>query len=416
MTSDVVTDASDSAGSVPERDAPAGPLVGLRVLDSATLFAGPLAASLLGDMGADVIKIEHPTAGDPLRGHGHGVDGVSLLWKTLSRNKRTMTLLLSHPRGRDVMLELISTADVLIENFRPGTLERWGLGPDRLAEVNPGLVVARVTGFGQKGPMAHRPGFGTLAESMSGFAHITGYADGPPTLPPFGLADGIAALATALSVVSALHERDRSGLGQVIDLAIIEPILAILGPQVTVYDRLGIVQGRTGNRSFNNAPRNLYRTRDDRWLAISTSAQTVAERVVRLVGREDLVAQPWFASGRGRAEHVDELDEAVGAYVGARTAAEVIDAFDAVGAAVAPVYDAADIVADPQYAALGTFRRMEDDEVGSILVQDLIYRFSRTPGRVRWTGRPLGADTDAVLSEVGIDRAAIDELRAGGVV
>jgi len=393
-----------------------GPLSGLRVVDIATIFAGPLSATLLGDLGADVIKVEHPTAGDPARGHGHGVNGVSLLWKTLSRNKRTMTLLLSEPKGRDVLLELVRDADVLVENFRPGTLERWGLGPERLAEVNPGLVVARVTGFGQVGPMSHRPGFGTLAESMSGFAHITGEPDGPPTLPPFGLADGIAALATALAVVSAINERSRSGLGQVIDLAIIEPILAILGPQVTVYDRLGIVQGRTGNRSFNNAPRNLYRTRDGRWLAVSTSAQSVAERVMRLVGRAELIDEPWFSSGRGRADHVEELDAAVGGYIGARDADAVIDEFDRVGAAVAPVYDASDIASDPQYAALGTFKRLEDDEVGAILVQDLFFRFSRTPGAVRWTGRALGADTDSILAELGFDADAIAALHAEGVV
>ena len=393
-----------------------GPLSGLRVIDTATIFAGPLAATLLGDLGAEVIKVEHPTAGDPARGHGHGVNGVSLMWKTLSRNKRTMTLLLSHPKGREVLLDLVRTADVLVENFRPGTLERWGLGPDVLADVNPRLVLARVTGFGQTGPMAHRAGFGTLAESMSGFAHITGDPDGPPTLPPFGLADGITALATALAVVSALNEREQSGLGQVVDLAIIEPILAILGPQVTVYDRLGIVQGRTGNRSFNNAPRNLYRTKDGRWLAISTSAQSIAERVMRLVGRPELIDEPWFASARGRAEHVDLLDEAVGSYIAARTSDEVTEEFDRVGAAVAPVYDASDIVEDPQYRALGTFKRMEDDEVGSILVQDLFFRFSRTPGGVRWTGRPLGSDTEAILMELGVERGTVAALREEGIV
>jgi crotonobetainyl-CoA:carnitine CoA-transferase CaiB-like acyl-CoA transferase len=393
-----------------------GPLVGLRVLDTATLFAGPMAASVLGDLGADVIKVEHPRMGDPLRGHGHGVDGVSLWWKVLSRNKRTLSLLLSDGAGRDLFLELIRTSDVLIENFRPGTLERWGLGPDVLHEANPGLIVARVTGFGQSGPMAHRPGFGTLAESMSGFAHITGEADGPPTLPPFGLADGIAALATAVAVLAAVQERERSGLGQVVDLAIIEPILAVLGPQVTVFDRLGVVQGRTGNRSFNNAPRNLYRTKDDRWVGISTSAQTIAERVVRLVGREDMIAEPWFASGRGRADHVEELDAAVGGYIAARTAEEVTREFDAVGAAVAPVMDASDIAADPQYAALKTFVRHEDDEVGPLLLQNVMFRMSRTPGAVRWPGRALGADTDEILGELGVDGKAIAQLREDGVV
>src|SRR5579872_1302993 len=211
------------------------------------------------------------------------------------------------------MTELVKNADVLIENFRPGTLERWNLGPERLMELNPRLVLLRTTAFGQFGPYAGRPGFGTIAESMSGFATITGQADGPPTLPPFGLADGIAGLAGTIATMFALFHRDaRQGCGQVVDLAIIEPILTILGPQPTVYDQLGIIQPRTGNRSVNNAPRNTYLTADGRWLAVSTSAQPIAERVMRLVGRPELVDEPWFATGRERAQHADELDDAVG--------------------------------------------------------------------------------------------------------
>lgn len=393
-----------------------GPLQGLRVLDVSTLFAGPIAATVLGDLGAEVLKIEHPTLGDPVRGHGHAKDGISLTWKTLGRNKRTVTLKLSDPRGRDLFLDLVATADVVIENFRPGTLERWGLGPDVLTERRPGLVLARVTGFGQRGPMSRRPGFGTLAESMSGFAHSTGYPDGPPTLPPFGLADGIAALATAFGVLAALRHRDATGEGQTIDLAIIEPILALLGPQVTVYDQLGIVQKREGNRSINNAPRNIYRTRDDRWAAISTSAQSIAERVMRLVGRPELIDEPWFATGRQRAEHAAELDEAVGSWIAARTLDEVVAEFEAVDAAVAPIYDAADIAKDPQYAALGTFVELDDPELGPLVLQNVMMRLSRTPGSVEWAGRPLGADTDAVLDELGIDDRTRDALRADGII
>jgi crotonobetainyl-CoA:carnitine CoA-transferase CaiB-like acyl-CoA transferase len=393
-----------------------GPLQGLRVLDVSTLFAGPIAATVMADLGAEVIKIEHPTLGDPVRGHGHARDGISLTWKTLGRNKRTVTCKLSDPRGRDLFLDLVATADVVIENFRPGTLERWGLGPDVLMARRPGLVLARVTGFGQTGPMSRRPGFGTLAESMSGFAHSTGYPDGPPTLPPFGLADGIAALATAFGILAALRHRDATGEGQTIDLAIIEPILSLLGPQVTVYDQLGIVQQREGNRSINNAPRNIYRTRDGRWAAISTSAQSIAERVVRLVGRPDLIDEPWFATGRERAEHADELDEAVGAWIAARDLDEVVAEFEAVDAAVAPIYDAADIAGDPQYAALGTFVELDDPELGPLVLQNVFMRLSRTPGAVEWAGRPLGADTDALLDELGVDARTREALRADGVV
>lgn len=392
-----------------------GPLKGLRVLEVATLFAGPIAATFLGDLGAEVIKVEHPTRPDPSRGHGPSRDGVGLWWKVLGRNKRTMTLDLSAAAGADVLVELARDADVLIENFRPGTLERWGLGYDRLAASNPRLVLARVTGFGQVGPMSRQPGFGTLAEAMSGFAALTGEPEGPPILPPFGLADGIAALATAFAVMAALHARAASGRGQVVDLAIIEPIMWLLGPQVTAFDQLGWVQPRTGNRSTNNAPRNLYRSADGRWLAVSTSSQSIAERVMRLVGRPDVVGEAWFASGRGRAEHVDVLDPAVAAWIGARPAEEVIAAFEAAEAAIAPIEDVRDIAADPQYAALGSFPTVDDPELGPIRMQGQLFRMSATPGSIRWTGRPQGADTEDILREAGLgDR--IVTLRAAGVI
>lgn len=395
--------------------ASAGPLAGIRVLELATLFAGPLAATFLGDYGASVTKIEHPTKPDASRGHGPMKDGVGLWWKVIGRNKRTATLDLSRPPGGALLLRLVADADVLIENFRPGTLERWGLGWEELSAANPRLVLARVTGFGQTGPSARRPGFGTLAEAMSGFAALTGEPDGPPTLPPFGLADGIAALATAFAVMTALEARRTTGQGQVVDLAIIEPILWLLGPQITAWDQLGEIQTRTGNRSANNAPRNLYRARDGRWLAVSTSSQAIAERVMRLVGRPDVVDEPWFATGRGRAAHGDELDAAVAAWVGARDTDEVSTAFDAAQAAVAPVYDVRDISADPQFAALGTIARVNDPELGDVAMQNLLFRLSATPGGVRWTGRAVGADTDAVLAEAGVTRAELDALRREGV-
>src|SRR6185437_2833437 len=247
---------------------------------------------------------------------------------------------------------------------------------------------------GQVGPYSGRPGFGSLAEAMSGFAAMTGEPDGPPTLPPFGLADGITALATAFAVMTALRERDRTGRGQVIDMAIIEPMLAMLGGQVTVYDQLGTVAPRLGNRSANNAPRNVYRSRDGEWLAVSTSSQRIAERVVAMVGREDLVGQSWFATGGGRAEHADELDSAVGRWIAERDAEDVIAAFEQAQAAVAPVYDARDIVADPQFAALGTILTVHDDQLGPLRMQNVLFRLSETPGAVNWAGREHGADTD----------------------
>lgn len=390
-------------------------LEGLRVIDVSTLFAGPLAATLLGDFGADVIKVEHPR-GDPARGHGPAKDGVGLWWKMLGRNKRCVTLYLGDPEGAALFLELVRGADVVIENFRPGTLERWGLGPERLREVNPGLVLARVTAFGQHGPLSSRPGFGTQAESLTGFAHITGQPDGPPTLPPFGLADGIAGLTAAFAVMTALRARALSGDGQIIDLAIIEPLLTILGAQPTIYDQLGIVQRRTGNRSVNNAPRNTYQAADGRWLAISSSAQAVAERVVELVGRPDLVAESWFATGRQRAEHADELDEAVGEWIRCRPSAEVIEAFERANAAVAPVQNVADVMADPQYAALGSIATVQDEELGPVKMQNVLFRLAGAPGRIRWAGPPVGAHTAEVFAGLGVSRERLAALRERGVV
>ncbi|MFI6462045.1 CaiB/BaiF CoA transferase family protein [Streptomyces sp. NPDC050528] len=392
------------------------PLSGLRVLDLATLFAGPLAATMLGDFGAEVIKVEHPTKPDPSRGHGPSKDGIGLWWKLLGRNKRTITLELSKPGGRDTLLRLAATADVIIENFRPGTLEKWDLGWAELSAANPKLVLARVTAFGQFGPYAHRPGFGTLAEAMSGFAAITGEPDAPPTLPPFGLADSIAGLATAYAVMTALAARDRTGEGQVVDMAIIEPILTALGPQPLWYDQLGHVQPRTGNRSQNNAPRNTYRTADGSWVAVSTSAQSIAERVMRLVGRPELIGEPWFATGADRARHADVLDAAVGDWIAQRTRTEVLAAFEKAEAAVAPIQDVRDVMSDPQYQALDTITTVDDPELGPLRMQNVLFRLSATPGAIRWTGRPHGADTDTVLSELGLTDAELTTLRQAGAL
>ncbi|MCX4991589.1 CaiB/BaiF CoA-transferase family protein [Streptomyces sp. NBC_00568] len=393
-----------------------GPLSGLRVLDLATLFAGPLAATMLGDFGAEVVKIEHPAQPDPSRGHGPSKDGVGLWWKLLGRNKRTITLDLSKRGGRETLLRLAADADVIIENFRPGTLEKWDLGWEELSAANPRLVLARVTGFGQFGPYAHRPGFGTLAEAMSGFAAITGEPDAPPTLPPFGLADSIAGLATAYAVLTALTARDRTGEGQVIDMAIIEPILTVLGPQPIWYDQLGHVQPRTGNRSANNAPRNTYRTADGSWVAVSTSAQSIAERVMRLVGRPDVIDEPWFATGADRARHADVLDGAVGAWIACRKQDEVLAAFEEAEAAIAPIQDVRDVMTDPQYQALDTVTTVDDPELGPLRMQNVLFRLSATPGAIHWAGRPHGADTDAVLTELGLTGPEIEALRAEGAL
>ena len=402
--------------SAPPSDRRPLPLAGVKVVDVATIFAGPVAATLLGDYGADVIKVEHPD-GDSLRGLGWHRDGVSLWWAHANRNKRGVTIKLSHPRGRDLMLALLADADVLIENFRPGTLDRWGLDWETLHESNPRLVVARVTGFGQTGPYRNRPGFGTLAESMSGFAHINGHPDGPPTLPPFALADGIAALSAAFSIQTALYWRDTSGgVGQEIDLSIYEPLFWILGPQSTVYDQLGLVQQRTGNRAPFTAPRNVFITRDGTWLGLSASAQSIAERTMRLVGRADLVAEPWFADHAGRLEHQDELDAAIGAWIGERDTPDVIAAFDEAGAAIAPILDIAGIFEDPQFVARGTITTVEHPVLGPVRMPNVLARFSETPGCVAAAGPALGEHNEEVLGAAGCSAAQLAELATLGVI
>jgi crotonobetainyl-CoA:carnitine CoA-transferase CaiB-like acyl-CoA transferase len=391
-------------------------LDGIRVVEAATLFAAPLAGMLLGDFGADVIKIEHPTRVDAARGHGPSKDGAGLWFKTLARNKRLITLDLSAQEGAALFLRLAERSDVVLENFRPGTLERWGLGWDELSAVNPRLVLARVSGFGQTGPSAQRPGFGTLAEALSGFASLNGEPAGPPLLPPLALADGVAGLATAFSILVALRAREETGRGQVVDTSLIEPLLALLGPQVTAFDLLGELQPRTGNRSSHNAPRNVYRTADDSWVAVSASADSIAARVLRLVGRPDLVDEPWFATGSGRVAHVDEIDEAVAAWIGERDRTEVLEAFEAAEAAIAPIYDARDIVADSHLAAVGAFHVLDDEELGAITMTNVVSRLSETPGAIEWAGGRHGRDTAVVFAELGVYEEELARLRGAGVV
>lgn len=392
------------------------PLTGLRVLDVSTILAGPLCCQILGDFGADVIKVEHPQHGDNMRGHGHSKDGVPLWWKEISRNKRTLALDLKAEAGAAVLRRLAASADVLVENFRPGTLERWGIGPDVLHQANPGLVVVRLTGFGQTGPYASRPGFGTLAEAMSGFADATGSPDGPPTLPAFGLADSICGIAASSAVMMALRHRDSTGRGQVVDMNILEPIMTAVGPAPTVYQQLGVVEPRHGNRSTNNAPRNTYETSDGKWVAVSTSAQRIAERVLTLVGHPEVIEEEWFRTGHGRAAHVDLLDEHVGSWIAQRTRAEVLEAFTEAGAAIGPVYDAKDIVEDPHVRETQMLVEVDDAQLGPVLQHNVMWRFSESPGRIRFTGRDLGQDTDEVLTEVGLDADEIAQLRKNEVI
>ena len=395
-----------------------GPLQGIRVLDVSTVYAAPIAAMMLGDFGADVVKIEHPR-GDPARSNGVSKDGHGLWWKVISRNKECVTLNIGTPEGQQILRDLVPEVDVVIENFRPGVLEKWGLGPDDLQALNPSLIMLRVTGFGQSGPYAKRRAFGTLAEAMSGFAHQTGTEEGPPTLPPFGLADGVAGITGAFAVMTALYHRDTAGggQGQVIDLSLLEPLVGILGPGPSAYDQLGVVAGRHGNRSPNNAPRNAYLTKDRRWVAISASATSVAERVMRLVGRPDLVDEPWFGSAGERSRNGDLLDDAVAKWIAARPLREVAEEFERVGAALAPIYDVEQLVSDPHVVARDAITTVDDDDLGPLKMQNIMFGLAKTPGSIRFPGRRLGQDNDSFYRRaLGIDRERLAALRAKGVL
>jgi crotonobetainyl-CoA:carnitine CoA-transferase CaiB-like acyl-CoA transferase len=369
-------------------------LEGLRVIDMATVFAGPGAARHLADFGADVVKIESPS-GDGVRRMGWfpPAGGDSYTWKLLGRNKRTAVLDLKRENGRDALLRLADTADVLVENFRPGTLERLGLGPEVLLARNPRLVVLRVTGFGQDGPYAAKPGFATIAEAMSGFAAINGEPDGAPLLPPIALTDEVAALAGAFAVMVALRERDRSGEGQVVDVNLLESMLQMMSALPSAAAHLDYEQPRLGSGIPYSVPRGTYQCADGKWVAISTSAETVAHRVLTLLGHGD---DPRFATFESRAGHREELDGIVAEWVGARGSAEVLAAFDEVEAAIGPVYSMHDLLADPHVIARHVFV-----EVDGVVMQGPVARLTRTPGEVRFVGRALGADTEAVLDELG---------------
>lgn len=394
------------------------PLDGIRVIDASTILAGPMCCQILGDFGADVIKIENPRTGDNMRGHGYAVDGVPLWWKEISRNKRTVAIDLHTDEGAELFRSLAATADVLVENFRPGTLERWGIGPEALRERNPGLIALRITGFGQSGPYSSRPGFGTLAEAMSGFAHMTGPSDRPPTLPSFGLADSICAIAGSSAVTMALRYREvLGGGGQDIDMSILEPIMAAVGPAPSVYHHLGIIESRHGNISTNNAPRNTYQTKDGSWVAVSASAVKIAERVMELVGHPELAKEPWFQSGRGRAEHVELIDGYISEWISERSRSEVLEAFEAAEAAIAPIYDARDIVEDKHISETKMLLEVDDPDLGKVLMHNVMWRMSASPGKIKWTGRSMGEDTDAILkTDLGLSDERIAELRSSKVI
>jgi len=390
------------------------PLAPLRVLDLSRLVAGNMLTMVLADFGADVIKVEQPGAGDPLRAWKS--DGLDLWWRVYGRNKRSVTLNLATPAGRDLLLRLIPTADLFVESFIPGTLEEWGLGPDALREGNRGLVIVRISGWGQEGPYRHRPGFGTFVEAMSGFASMTGPAEAPPTLPPVPLADMSAALYGAAAALIALRRRDQSGEGQVIDLSLLEPLFSLLGPLAAEYRLIGRVRERIGNRSYNSAPRNTYRTRDGRWVAISASTPGMAARFFQAIGRADLLEDERFATNEARVRHVDELDGTVAGEIARYSLPELLERFEAHKVGAAPVYDIAQLLDDPHVRARGLVVDVAGPE-GVTPMHDVIPRLLGTPGRIRWAGPPLGAHNEEIyVKELSLPEAELLRLRREGVV
>jgi formyl-CoA transferase len=397
------------------------PLAGITVIDCGQVVAGPTIAMILGDFGAEVIKVENPQGGDQGRYFGRSKNGIPLTWKQLSRNKKTITLSLSKPAGQALFCRLVekTKADVLIESFRAGTFEKWNLGYERLRALSPGLTMVRVSGFGQTGPYKDRPGFGTLAEAMSGFAHITGEPDGPPTLPAFALGDTVSALYATIGVMLCLYRRDakKSGRGQCIDVSLLESLYTMLSGHAVAYDQLGLPGKRTGSRTSGSAPRNVYRTKDDRWIAIAGSTQALTERLFREMGRPDLIADPRFSTNRERLANVEALDEIVGGWVRTRTQAECIDQLVKAEVAVAPVADFKQLAEDPHLVARKTLAAIDDPDLGKLRMPDVLPKLSETPGRIRFAGLPMGVHNKEIYIErLGLTESELDQLKADGVV
>ena len=394
------------------------PLQGLRVLDLATMMAAPWAATFLADYGADVIKVEHPKTGDHARHFGLSKDGEPVFWKTLARNKRSLTLDLKQKDAQDILKKLVKNSDVVIENFRPGVLSSWGIGYDTLALENKKLIMLSVTGYGQSGPYAARAGFGTLIEAMSGFAYSNGHPDSPPTLPAIPLADGVAGVFGALSIMTAVYERDvlGSGLGQHIDLSLFESLTRLMEGHVLEYSALGLVRQPLGNQSLSSAPRGAYRSKDDKWLALSASAQPVFERLMQALDRAELVNDPRFKTNHVRIEHAEELDALIGTWMSERTRDEIIAILSEGGAAVGPIYDIAELLDDPHVKERGSFESHNDPILGELKIPSVVARFSRTPGKVRHLGPNKGASNHKLLQELGYSEQSILRFEKEGVI
>jgi crotonobetainyl-CoA:carnitine CoA-transferase CaiB-like acyl-CoA transferase len=371
-------------------------------------------------LGADVIKVEHPR-GDDVRRLGLVKGTIPLWWKVVGRNKRLISIDLNQAEGQTVLADLAdlaAQADILIENFRPGRLEKWGLSYSILSKRNPSLIMVHISGYGQTGPYSARPGFGTLAEAFSGLAHITGHPEGPPTLPAFPMADGVAALnATYAALAAYIGRAANNGRGQEIDINLYEPLLSLIGSMVIDYDQMGVVAERRGNRSNRSVPRNAYTTRDDCWLVISCTADQMAKRLFHAIGRDDLAGDPTLATNLGRVKRLEEIDRVVATWIASHDLAEALEIFDRFEVTAAPIQDVSQLIGDPHVKERGSIRSVEDPDLGAVRVQDVAARFSDTPGGIRWLGKlQVGTDTREILGELGYSNDRIDALALSKII
>ena len=391
-----------------------GPLDGVRVLDLSRLVAGNTLTQLLGDFGAEVIKVE-PPAGDTLR--AWNTEGVPTNWKIYARSTKSLGLELRNPAATALLLDLLPAAAIFVESFRPGTLEKMGLAPERLLEANPKLVIVRISGWGQSGPYKNRPGFGTLVEGMSGFASMNGFPDREPVLPPMYLADSVAGLYGAAAVMIALREVETNGgAGQVIDLPLFDPLFAVLGPQAANFRLTGKVKERVGSGSTNSGPRNAYRTSDGLWVCLSASTQKMAERLFRSIGRGELIDDPRYRTNALRVTHRQELDAIIGGFIGQRTQADNVRFFEQREVTIGPIYDISQIIQDPHVLERELIAEYPDPDMGSLPMHHVVPRLSATPGSVRTPAPMIGQHNRALLAAIGIDAERYAELLASGAV
>jgi crotonobetainyl-CoA:carnitine CoA-transferase CaiB-like acyl-CoA transferase len=398
-----------------------GVLEGLRVLELGQLLAGPFAGHLVADMGAEVIKIEPPGRGDPMREWGHhDASGNGLWWPSLARNKKSVSLNLAHPEGQRLLGELVKHSDALIENFRPGTLEKWNLGPDKLRELNPRLVVVRVSGYGQTGPYADRVGFASAGEAMGGLRYINGYPDQPPPRAGISMGDMLAGMFAVQGLLAALYRRDglKAGTGQVVDASILESCIAMLEGAITEYDRLGIVREPSGTGLRNIAPSNIYESLDGKWVVIAANADTLFARLCAAMDKPSLAADERFTSHLARGANAEELDEIIAAWAAGIEAREIDKVLTAHGVVTSPIYTVADIVADEHVQARDMVMRVHDDQIGELAVPGFVPKFSDTPGAHRWTGPgQVGQHNGAVLTSLaGLADQELATLREQGVI